>query len=380
MTISLSPAPRRKSPRRTKEMSGGEDLPMYQLIKEDMQGSIRLGRLKPGQRVPSESELIAQYRVSNTTARRCLDEMEAAGWLERKRGKGTYVSQMAETLHQQRVALVVKDLLSLAHPFLATVVGTLEQSFDSASVHSVILRAKPQQDPASEGLRLVEELEHAGINYAVILSNLPLKMLLPCLDRGIRCLGVNTRYLDPRVPSIGNHFEAGMDVAIRELAKRGHRRLAVLTEESAMREVGTLNSASLLPEVYAKVRADFPHLEPDLIVREVGRNESIAHVTGLLANLRPRPTAFLCWDELGALHVMRTLKESQIRVPEDVSIVASKLLPTSPIACVELPLEDMAQSAASALLGWMKGREPASRMLPPIGFSPRETIASAPSA
>ena len=78
---------------------------------------------------------------------------------------------------------------------------------------------------------------------------------------------------------------------------------------------------------------------------------------------------------MNALDVLRCLAERSIRVPEEVSVVGSRLLPVSPVACVEQPLELMARNAVEAMMSWMQGVKPANRLLGPVGFLPRETIA-----
>jgi len=67
--------------------------PKYFRIARDITGRIQRGELRSGSLVPSENEIIDQYAVSNTTARKALHELEKAGWVKRIRGKGTYVSK-----------------------------------------------------------------------------------------------------------------------------------------------------------------------------------------------------------------------------------------------------------------------------------------------
>jgi GntR family transcriptional regulator len=48
--------------------------------------------VKPGQKLPTESELMASYSVSRSTARRALDELRRENLVERVQGKGTFVA------------------------------------------------------------------------------------------------------------------------------------------------------------------------------------------------------------------------------------------------------------------------------------------------
>lgn len=68
-------------------------IPKYFRISREIIHSIQAGELAPGAVLPSENEIIGAYRVSNTTARKALQEIERAGWATRIKGKGTYVRE-----------------------------------------------------------------------------------------------------------------------------------------------------------------------------------------------------------------------------------------------------------------------------------------------
>jgi GntR family transcriptional regulator len=65
--------------------------PKFITISESIIERIKKGELLPGDKVPSENELISTYKISNTTARKCLLEIESKGWAKRIKGKGTFV-------------------------------------------------------------------------------------------------------------------------------------------------------------------------------------------------------------------------------------------------------------------------------------------------
>lgn len=67
-------------------------IPLYLQIQTELMKHIRQGDYEPGQQVPSELEIAAQYGVSRMTARKSLDNLVTKGVLFRRRGKGTYVS------------------------------------------------------------------------------------------------------------------------------------------------------------------------------------------------------------------------------------------------------------------------------------------------
>lgn len=77
--------------------------PKYQTISRDIISRIESGELQAGDRVPSENELIKMYKVSNTTARKSLLEIEFNGWATRVKGKGTFVLNRSEDKRLTRV-------------------------------------------------------------------------------------------------------------------------------------------------------------------------------------------------------------------------------------------------------------------------------------
>jgi GntR family transcriptional regulator len=68
-------------------------IPLYIQIEEEIRGSIDSGALGELARVPSETDLAAQFRVSRMTARKALDRLVGDGILFRRAGKGTFVAQ-----------------------------------------------------------------------------------------------------------------------------------------------------------------------------------------------------------------------------------------------------------------------------------------------
>ncbi|WP_432761930.1 histidine utilization repressor [Serratia plymuthica] len=67
--------------------------PIYQRVKQAIVNQIRAGHWLPHQRVPSESELVAELGVSRMTINRALRELTSEGFLIRMQGVGTFVAE-----------------------------------------------------------------------------------------------------------------------------------------------------------------------------------------------------------------------------------------------------------------------------------------------
>jgi GntR family transcriptional regulator len=71
--------------------SESSTIPKYFQISREIINAIQSGELRPESLAPSENEIIEKHKVSNTTARKALHELEKAGWVTRVKGKGTFV-------------------------------------------------------------------------------------------------------------------------------------------------------------------------------------------------------------------------------------------------------------------------------------------------
>src|SRR5258708_5185570 len=85
-------------------------VPLYHQLKLLLQKDIEQGIYKPGERLPSEPELIRQYGVSRITVRQALDELETEGQVVRRHGKGTYVAEARIEQELVRLTDFVEDM------------------------------------------------------------------------------------------------------------------------------------------------------------------------------------------------------------------------------------------------------------------------------
>ena len=68
-----------------------DDRPLYAQVRERLVARIRSGEWKPGQLIPNEFEIAAEYGVSQGTARKAISELAAEQLVMRRQGRGTFV-------------------------------------------------------------------------------------------------------------------------------------------------------------------------------------------------------------------------------------------------------------------------------------------------
>lgn len=80
--------------------------PPYARVKQFLKDGLADGAWAPGEQMPSEAELVAQFGVSRMTVNRALKELQAEGLVERSQGVGTFAAR----LHRVSSTLTIRDL------------------------------------------------------------------------------------------------------------------------------------------------------------------------------------------------------------------------------------------------------------------------------
>ena len=68
-----------------------DELPIYRQIMRQIMEAIAGGRLKSGDKLTSHRELGEQLVIAPLTVKKAYDELEALGFIETQRGRGTFV-------------------------------------------------------------------------------------------------------------------------------------------------------------------------------------------------------------------------------------------------------------------------------------------------
>lgn len=73
----------------------GSGEPLHAQLRQTILDAIEAGRWRPGDRLPSETEMCRRFDISRTTVRQALTMLELEGALRREQGRGTFVAEPA---------------------------------------------------------------------------------------------------------------------------------------------------------------------------------------------------------------------------------------------------------------------------------------------
>jgi DNA-binding LacI/PurR family transcriptional regulator len=288
--------------------------------------------LQPGDRFPSQTELMRRFQVSDRTVLRSLEDLRRAGWIVRRHGIGTFVADPAERAPETSLATA---------PVRTDIVAALATSFASYYKHCVDLMSSEAEN---EGLAFVCHHARFPVHFE---DALPLEALRPrgfvlfsysllpvarrLQERGHRVVLVGTPPVDaaPDVPCIWGDQEQGGYLATKHLIDLGHERIAFayhsephphpLTERLRWRghlralceaeRAGKVVEASIIPPA-------------ELLPMESDPARAAAFFR------RPdAPTAVTCWNDTEGMMLLRSLQRAGVRVPDEVSILGYDNLP-----------------------------------------------------
>jgi DNA-binding LacI/PurR family transcriptional regulator len=172
---------------------------------------------------------------------------------------------------------------------------------------------------------------------------------------------------DEGVAAIGVDNIAGAALAARHLAELGHRRFAVLTLPNADAGFGPITREQIETEaLYSGTRdrlrgyfAELARFGIDVsfvpIYETLNDEESVRAGLDHVFALPERPTAILAMSDRIALHALDWLRQHDIAVPGDVSIVGFDGVPEGamsepPLTTVAQPIAEMGRLAVKAIL------------------------------
>jgi LacI family transcriptional regulator len=181
--------------------------------------------------------------------------------------------------------------------------------------------------------------------------------------------------VDPHVggwslPTVTAQNLEGARAATRHLLDLGHRRIGFLAGRS------DLESARRREAGYREALAEAGIAFDPALVRVGGfTEESSEQPARELLTLDPRPTAVFAANDLSAIQVLRTARELELSVPDDVSVVGFDNIPESaltdpPLTTVDQSIQALGHEAVRLLVELIDhpertlGAEPAHVTLP----------------
>ncbi|MGO4109920.1 GntR family transcriptional regulator [Paenibacillus sp. YAF4_2] len=216
---------------------------MYKQIQAAIKNQISLGNLRPGDRIPSEIDLAAQFHVSLMTTKNALAGLAEEGIVVRSKGKGTFVAGQApyklffseESSNGKKRQLPMKpQLIGMIIPSMRTKVeqrllDAIEKAVDGFG-YTLVIRVS--RGSAVKELQSLEDLGALGISGLILFSigaQHERRTVIRAEELECPVVLIDRYYTDLPLVSVSSNNQAGARQAVAYLVRRGHHRLALLT-------------------------------------------------------------------------------------------------------------------------------------------------------
>lgn len=326
-------------------------LPRYAQIKRTLIEAIRNGEYEPGALFLTQPQVCERFGVSTTTATKALGELVAEGFLVRRQGRGTFVTEHPPVDERPPpaagpvVACVVYDGES-SH--VTGILRGIEEACRELGHRPAITYTWGSPTRESTALREAVRTGAAGVIIYPLDGGPDPEVLAEVRRAGTPLVLVDRYRADvPTDAVVADNFDIGFALT-RELIAAGHHRIATLWSETRSTSVADRQAGHLraLRTYDVPVVPEFTALRSYTDLPEERRR---AHLRSLLTAAHP-PTALLCSNGYVLAAVTADLIALGRHVPQDIelagmdSIGPYELFPLAALAAV-VPSEEMGRQA-----------------------------------
>ena len=213
---------------------------LYERICNHVLEQLRRGALRPGDRVPSEMELAAQFEVSRITSKRALEVLREAGLVERIRGKGTFVVRRLPDLSRitmplrgrpgprqeaRSIALIVPDV---SEAYGLDLLNAIEERCAEYGAHLVVRRTHGRQTDEEKAVDSLVASVDGLIVFPVHGDFYNASLLRQVLD-GYPVVLVDRHLSGIPVAAVHTDNVAAARALTSRLLDQGHRHIAFLS-------------------------------------------------------------------------------------------------------------------------------------------------------
>ncbi|HEY0828068.1 MAG TPA: GntR family transcriptional regulator [Bacilli bacterium] len=350
----------------------------YLVIKQEILRWLKSGRLKANDLMPSENEIAEQFHVSRQTVRQSLGELEQEGWLYRQQGKGTFVSNpSAQKGHGvQTIGVITTNISNYIFPLI---VRGAEAVLRSKGYRLVLSSTDNNKEKERENLSSMMSQPLSGLIIEPTKSaegNPNLNYFISLDYQQIPYIMINERYSEMNCPYIKMDDEEGGFLAAQHLIELGHRRIAGFFKTDDLQGVNRLKGF-----IRAHHQYEVPLL-PDLVIHystEEKQTKPYDSAIALLGSPHVRPSAFVCYNDELALHLLGAIRHCGMSVPLDISLVGfddSNLATATEVKLTTLshPKSQLGTEAAELLISMIEGKHRLDQQNPIVKIHKPELI------
>ena len=248
----------------------------------------------------------------------------------------------ARALVMNKSEMIGFILPDIANPFFASLIHGAEEIAYKRGFNLVICNTNWDTELESKHLNLVIERKIDGI--LLVSCDKPNPILERVLDLQLPLVFVSSPYPEADANFVGTDSEQGGYLAAKHLLKLGHRNFVVIG--------GEFNSGAIVKRFngYKRALAEYNILlkESDVYLGKFSVESGYTSIKKILSEKKSF-SAVLAFDDLIAIGVMNGIKESGLKIPDDISVIGFDNIPSSSYHGIDLTTISMDKSSMGKL-------------------------------
>ena len=299
---------------------------LFEKIYEDILKDIASGKLKAGDLIPTEYQLMQRYNVSRITVSRAVKELQNSGYIIRKRKYGSFVADIADKKENQS-----NKIIALIAPYdeylgYSTITGSQEAAI-KAGYCVAFYNSEGNFQKEREIIQKVCNIGVAGIilfpcaetfNYDLYSQLMIQKFPLVFIDR------LPVSWKAPLITS--DNFDAAYTLT-QKLIEMGHRNIAFFELHNEMLSTEQERLAGYLK---ALIDHEIP-VQSEYLYRmqsfpeKIGYTnyeQNIAACIDEFFQLPTPPSAVICLCDESACQFVRFANIKQVKIPDMLSVAS----------------------------------------------------------
>ncbi|WP_407270230.1 GntR family transcriptional regulator [Radiobacillus sp. PE A8.2] len=338
----------------------------YNIVKQAIKSKILDGSFLPHQKISSESEIMKQFGVSRHTVRLAIGDLVNQGWLYRKQGSGTFCADrskeetpLSNREQYKNIAIITTYISDYIFP---SIIRGAESYLSDQGYHVSLFSTNNDHHVEKQILEKILTQQFDGIiieptKSAVSNPNLNYYLNLERLE--IPYIMINSFYDELEPISITINDEQGGKNQTQHLIDLGHREILGIFKTDDIQGTRRMKG-------YIKAhRQNGLSINPNNIVTYNTSEKLIKPAEALrksLSSAENKPTAIVCYNDELAINLLHVLRDMDLQVPNDISIVGfddSFLANVSEVklTTIEHPKAEMGVMAGKMILSLVESNE-----------------------
>ena len=345
--------------------------PKYVRVKKNIKSNIINGKYKINEKIPTESELMAIYKVSRYTVRRAVGDLEHEGYIYRVQGGGMYVNdwinnKASSDRSNQNVGVVTTHIANYIFP---SIISGIDQVISDEGLS--ILIGNTHDEYVKERHNLLNMLDNDVVGFIIeptrsTLDNPNLDVYQMIVDSGKPAVFLNAHYPQLDFPYVETNDTEAEKTLVDYLLDHGHERILGVFQVDDLQGVHRMDG-------FIKSYQTHPNVSTSGDIMMYRSSDNINDVLEKIKNrvrveMNALPTAIVCYNDQLAIEVIGMLSKEDISVPDQISVAGfddyqiSKYIDPTLTTMIH-PKREMGHTAAQLLLDMLDGKDGSSKIL-----------------